>query len=88
MSAGLLWNEDWTPQYDIGFDLQYTIPRDSDSKWAGLLLDFGVDYLKSGDENPSLADLVSELRIKRYKGEFPDPRADWRSLRSRSRRRP
>lgn len=77
MSAGSLWKDDWTPQYDIGFDLQYTIPRDNDSEWAGLLLYFGVDYLKSGDESSSLADLVSNLRIKHYKGEFPDPRADW-----------
>lgn len=77
MSTGALWNEDWTPRYDIGFDLQYSISEEDDSEWAGLLLNFSVDYLKSADENPSIADLVSDLSITVYEGEIPDNRAEW-----------
>lgn len=77
MSAGPLWNEDWTPIYDIGFDLTYRISEDEDSEWGCLLIYFGVDYLKSADENPSVADLVSDLSITAYEGEIPDHRAEW-----------
>lgn len=77
MSGNPLRTDDRTPRYDIGFDMLYRLDDDADSEWAGLVLHFSVDYVKSADENPSIGDLVANLSITPHEGQIPDERAEW-----------